>query len=535
MSPPASWLLAILLHACAPEPASEAVPRGDCDPVDGAHCLLPFPSSFFLDEDPTTPSGRRVAFGSTSLPVNDWGAPLDPTAWNRRDGFSTLGPLFALFPGVDVARLAGHGDIGASLEPGSPTLILDATTGALQPHFCELDAAASEEPERQLLVLRPATPLAHGRRYVVGLRGLVDVDGAPLPTPLGFAALRDRRPSGDPDLERQRVHFEADVFPVIEAAGVPRADLQFAWDFTTVSAEGSLADPLALRADALDRLGEDGPPFTITGVEETACDAADPIGRTLTGTLRAPLYLTSWEPGSLLTRDADDRPFYNGDVDVPFTLRVPCTLLEDPRPAAMLVQYGHGVLSSQEEVRTDYLGEVAERFGWVLFAVDWTGMKEDDFVAIASAVANDFSGFVTVPERLLQGQVEQLAAARMVLGGLATDEHFTEEGIQLISGAPLAYWGNSQGAIVGGGYVAQSPDMARAVLGVGGTPFALGCPGPWASRPSSPPCATPTRTRRTWRCCSASASRSGTRPRPRAGLGSSPAIPWPRTSPPSRC
>ena len=35
------------------------------------------------------------------------------------------------------------------------------------------------------------------------------------------------------------------------------------------------------------------------------------------------------------------------------------------------------------------------------------------------------------------------------------------------------YYGNSQGAILGGGYLGLSPDIERAVLGVGGTPYHL--------------------------------------------------------------
>ncbi|MSP54865.1 MAG: hypothetical protein EXR69_04565, partial [Myxococcales bacterium] len=77
-------------------------PRGDCNPVDDGGCLLPFPSSFFLEEDPSTGSGYRVAFGEGSLPTDKFGVHIRPDAWNVRDGFSTLGPLYALLPGADV-------------------------------------------------------------------------------------------------------------------------------------------------------------------------------------------------------------------------------------------------------------------------------------------------------------------------------------------------------------------------------------------------------------------------------------------------
>ncbi len=470
-----TFIAAAVLLGCKDQDTPATIPpRGDCNPVDGSHCLLPFPSNFFLEADTATGSGHRVSFGANSLPINDWEVPLDPTAWNRKDGFPTLGPLFAHFPGVSTDSLAGHRDIGASLEAGAHTVILDAETGERHPHFAELDVS-SEEVDSQLLILRPAQPMEHARRYVVAIKGLEDDQRQPLDAPEGFATLREALDTDDPDLERQRDHYDQDVFPVLEQAGLPREDLQLAWDFVTVSAETSLADALWIRQDALARVDEGGPSYTILDVEDAQCEDKTTIGRTITGTLQAPLYLTSWEPGSTLARDDSDQPLHTGEADAPFTIRVPCTLLEDPR-AGTLIQYGHGVLGSQDEVRTDYLGEMANAHGWILFAVDWTGMKEDDFIAIATAVANDFSDFVTVPDRLHQGQVEQLMAGRMMLGDMADDDALAEDGVPLVDREALYYYGNSQGAILGGSYVALSPDIERAVLGVGGTPFSLVLP-----------------------------------------------------------
>src|SRR4051812_14972278 len=69
-----------------PSPAGEAA--GVCDPIDPAHCLLPFPNDFFTAADATAATGRRVHLSPLALPTNVAGKPWDPTEWNRNDGFS---------------------------------------------------------------------------------------------------------------------------------------------------------------------------------------------------------------------------------------------------------------------------------------------------------------------------------------------------------------------------------------------------------------------------------------------------------------
>ncbi len=66
-----------------------------CDVLDQKRCLLPFPSDFFTVADPSTDTGRRVNFAAASMPVNSSGVPVDPTEWNRNDGFSPGTPIMA--------------------------------------------------------------------------------------------------------------------------------------------------------------------------------------------------------------------------------------------------------------------------------------------------------------------------------------------------------------------------------------------------------------------------------------------------------
>ena len=53
-------------------------------------------------------------------------------------------------------------------------VILKADTGERVMHFAELDPRAFEE-DRRALVIRPLTRLVNGARYIVAIRGLVDI------------------------------------------------------------------------------------------------------------------------------------------------------------------------------------------------------------------------------------------------------------------------------------------------------------------------------------------------------------------------
>lgn len=87
-------LLAAALGAAAllvpdTHPAGAAGRSGPgCDPLAPVECLLPFPNDWYTRPDPATDTGRRVAFGTAMLPRATAGRPIDPTAWNRSDGFS---------------------------------------------------------------------------------------------------------------------------------------------------------------------------------------------------------------------------------------------------------------------------------------------------------------------------------------------------------------------------------------------------------------------------------------------------------------
>ncbi|GDX80487.1 hypothetical protein LBMAG42_22980 [Deltaproteobacteria bacterium] len=469
-------VLLLSLFAC--DPAEDTGPSptefSDCDPIAYERCATPFPSSFYLRDDATSPTGVRVHLGATTIPYTQQGDlsyQPDPKYWNELDGFSPMGPLIVEIPGMSADNLPGHASIGASLEDGSALVLLDWDTGERFPAWAELDYAGYAIEGSRSLYIRPAMPLLNGHRYVVALRNIVDTAGAPKMPSEGFAALRDGTETDTWDIEGRRELYE-DIFTRLEADGWARSEVTVAWDFTVKSADAVGAKIGFMQEDAAARVGTSGPPYVIDSVVEYTVEENAHTWKRVYGRMTVPRYTEEDEPGTLLTRDSENMPEYAGDTTVPFTIVIPRTAETDPRPLKLL-QYGHGLLGSQDEVEGGYLSELSDRYGYILFAVNWTGMDEDDYDAVALMLLGDLSRFAMLPERSQQGYLEFAAATWMMKGAMVADEAMSVNGTALIDPSEVFYYGNSQGAILGGGYVAVSKDITRATLGVGGMPYSL--------------------------------------------------------------
>jgi hypothetical protein len=104
------------------------------------------------------------------------------------------------------------------------------------------------------------------------------------------------------------------------------------------------------------------------------------------------------------------------------------------------------------------------------------GMSKFDGLAVLRLFVARLGEFRYVPERLTQSLTNWAVALRLARGGpiAALPQLANGGGAPLVTlSTPVAYYGVSQGAILGGAYVAFSPDITRGVLGVSGTNFAL--------------------------------------------------------------
>ena len=449
-----------------------------CDPIDPGRCLLPYPNDYFTVPDTATATGRRVHFDPASMPANTNGVPIDPTDWNRADGFSPGSSILVTLGALDLARsgAAPITDIGASLHQDAPIVVLDATAGTRVPYWAEMDQhnPTMKDDERALIV-QPAVSLPEGHHVLVALRGLARPAPAasdPITASDGFRAYRDRLATGQGALEARRRHFE-ELFAGLDTAGVHRGDLQLAWDFTVASTRDRSERVLAMRDDALAQLHDAAPAFSVTSV----VTPDDPrVGRRVQGTFRMPSYLTGdGSVGSTLELGADGLPRENGTIALPFACVIPAISLRDSAATAARASiYGHGLFNDESEIDAGAVRDMAQEHDIVFCGSRWIGLSSDDPVFMGG-VLTDFSHFPSTADRLQQAIVASIVLGRLMTraNGLLSNPAFQRDGHPVYNPADLFYDGNSLGGVVGGAAVALSPDIHRAVLGVPGMNFSL--------------------------------------------------------------
>lgn len=495
-----------IVVTCSVDPATVDVKNADrCDFLDPAHCHFPFPSDHFTVLDPSTATGRRVALHPASMPVNKsvdlspaigappgtlvtpGDVPIDPTEWNRNDGFSPGQMALTYVPGLDLAA-TGIGPIThmeRSLDPDSPLVVIDADSGERHLVWGELDAYATTDATRAL-ILHAGVNYREGHRYIVALRDLKDKDGNLLEPSPAFQVYRDAVPSAVPAIEARRERMEQ-ILGTLSAAGIARESLYIAWDFTVASRRNLSERVLHIRDDAFAALGDEAPSFTVTKVTQNP-DANR--SRRIEGTFTVPSYLD--KPGG-----ASGAAFYYAQPDdglpdrmnadatqqANFICNIPRAALADGEDATSPVTpgraalYGHGQQGSAGQVNGGAAtGELSNLYNFVFCATDFIGMASDDDLNILTLVT-DYSRMNTVADRVQQGLLNNLYLARLMIHpkGFVADANFRggPQDEPLIETSDVFYYGISQGGILGGSLIAVAQDIRRGVLGVPGMNYSL--------------------------------------------------------------
>ena len=480
----------------AGKPGSPPLLGEDCDPMVPTECGFPFPSNVWTTPDTTMLNGMHVAFGTTTLPVSaqgirvgstgiclpDGGAPPDAgnngpdgsatqcrksDSFTTRDGFSPGGTILTHMPNATVTGLPGVGSIAMSVLTTSPTILMEADTGVLVPHFSELDVSGNDATEEAFMI-HPAQRLKDGTRYIVAIRNVVDATGKPLPANAAFAALRDGTPSTDISVGRRRALY-ADILGKLTANGVEKSTLQLAWDFTTSSEANTTGWLVSMRDQALAAVGTQGPSYTITKVEDNPNQW---IRRRLTGLMTVPLYLTSAGSPANIVFGANGLPKQNGTATFQFLVHIPNSLVTSGKPGA-IIENGHGLLGSETEGQDGYLAQICDREGYVAVAVNLIGLASDDQNGVVTDVGGDLAMFEQQVERQHQGLVNELLAMRMMIGRMSTEPETIFNGLPTIDPTKYFYRGDSQGGILGATFMALSTDVTRGFLGEPGAPYSL--------------------------------------------------------------
>ncbi len=448
-----------------PEEAREEWPLIGCDPLVPSYCAAPFPSNVFTVEDESTATGRRVELAAELLPAGS----AAPDPWNELDGFSPGIAISTHFPdltpgSLTASNVATAANIPRSLEADSPTVLLDAATGERVPHWVDLDATGSDDGQR-MFMLRPAVRLKDASRYIVVIRNLLDDAGTPIPATDGFAALRDRTDSEDPDIVSRRPLY-GDIFMHTTEAGIDRDGLQLAWDFSTTSRENNTAWMVHMRDEGLDLVGAEGPSYTITSVDDE-WDEDGLIAHRIFLDMEVPMYLDQPDPLATLQFGDDGMPEPSGTAMFEVEILIPTSAAETPvRP----LQYGHGLLGSKAQIESGHFRPFINDYGYALFGVDFIGFASDDELFVGAMLGNgQFDDFKKVIDRQHQGMLNSLVAMRMMLTSFANDPTYGA----LIDPTDGYYLGISQGGIYGPSYMALSTDITRGTFGVPGMPYGV--------------------------------------------------------------
>ena len=444
--------------------------RGDGCGYDPENCLLPFPSDRQAVNDQSTITGRRVALKPEWMPANASGKHVNPVEWNRNDGFSPGQSLIVRVPGIDLAQtgIAGIGDIESSLDADAPIVIWDNMSKTKVPYFAELDANAAAGSADQVLYIRPAVNYQPGHNYTVGLKGMKNAAGALLPSPAAFDRERDWMLAEDD--EALWPGDRADIVPMtfdlynLHQLGMAIQDVYLAWNFTVASTANTTERMLHIRDDALASLGAAAPAFTVDTVTPNPRDG---VLKRIQGTFQVPLYLTgAGQPGQGFKTGSDGLPVRNGSFTAKYDCEIPTTATTTPSRATI---YGHGLFGGLGEVRSGPQAAMVANKGLTYCATDWIGMAEED-IGNALTILNDLSTFNTLPDRSQQGILNTVFLGRLLTDddGFVSNEWFRNGSDPLIDTSDLFYDGNSQGAVIGGAFVAVDPKVSAGVLGVAG-------------------------------------------------------------------
>lgn len=469
-----------------PPPVYEAPGDGlpdACHPLRTAGaCSTPFPSAHFLRADSSTATGYRVALAPAAMPASAAGGPLTVEPWNRLDGFSPATPIVAWFPErIDVGTLPQQDALAGSVEASSATLLLDLDSGALVPHFAELDMSADiGDEERQPMMIRPARHLTPATRYAVAITTRVRAVGGAAPTsPDGFQqALRG---ATSPDAAVSATLADArEAAAAFGARGVPSEELLLAWTFRTASLGAITAPVLAMRDAALAAAGESGSGYVIESVE----DAPRPdVAKRVRGTYTVTSFLTTdsrTEAETALQRDASGAPLARGPGQFPFDLIIPARATSSP--AMPLLIYGHGLLGSALDGFSGHVRQFCNDKGWVCIGTDFIGLSEAEAAGVGANAAaleaiKDVGKLPWITDRMQQALVNTMVLVRAARAILADPRTFVDAPGGARSAhdpaLPTQYYGISQGGIFGASFLGYSPDVARGVLQVGGSGFSL--------------------------------------------------------------
>ena len=438
-----------------------------CDLTNQIHCMLPFPSGFFLDDDESQITDYKLNITGEAIPDTNSAQSDNMIILDRLDGFSPSTQIFTAFSSTpNITEMADQFNIPPSVHINHSSILLNLDTGEFVHHWIELDARA-EEGEDTLIFVRTLQGLDHDAAYAVAFRNLLDANGEEIQPEDGFLALRDNQATNSLQIESQREDYEY-LFEKLEQSGVPRSNLQSAWWFHTASTKSILKDLFSIRNDAENRLGDVGLGCTITNVMEDYGEDNTTL-RVIQGTVTTPQYMETEYARSPMVRNEDGDPMFVENREIDFSMMIPKSLAENNTSGPISV-FGHGLFGDSDAYvkngRT-----IANEYQTVLLATDFKGWSSDGDQDAMTFALMDLKEFQYQQERQMQAVINHLAMIRTIAGGQCDEEYFKHNGTMLIDFEKINYIGISLGGLRGPSLLSMIPELEWGVLWVGGTSF----------------------------------------------------------------
>ncbi len=460
------------IAGCGDEPTFSAPDRAEgdrtpqsaaCGDSDEMRCLLPWPSSHYLEKDPTSKTGVRISVAPTSLQFED-----DPASLSLADGFSRITPIVAGFKSpLDPASVGAPGSTSMRLLLAQHDHPKKGESVPLR-----MTTIPGEDPVTETLVLGyPLRPLEPAADYVAVVMDDLRADG-------GGALTASRTTRIALGLDKAASQEEADLYgyhaptrALLEKAGIDLNRVLRVFDFTTRSADDALKRLKDMREAAIAAVDAG----TVNVVVDSFDIPATPgIAAILKGRLTG---LPSFrEDDGDIAVDADGKVVQNGTREAPFRVMVPKGV-GDYR----FLMWGHGTGGDYDDDSFDDIiagkgaGKVSIRFN------GWTG---DDLIGTFAAVVRVFEGTHRSTAALMTSIADGAAIERAmskVIGDTLAAPTLGGGANPLASRRPddsIPLWaGGSLGGTMGLVYASADPIMHHAVLNVPGAGWTHFVPG----------------------------------------------------------
>jgi hypothetical protein len=219
-----------------------------CDPMIQKTCLLPYPSSYYLQPSTSTASGYQVAIPSSAMPFTKRGVQITAKySANFYDGFAVGSMILWAFDhhqSLDNSQLISYDSIPLSQHINSTTLLININKLSFHSHFSEKDFI--DQNNDAMGYMMPSPSLHFNTTYVALVKGLKnqkqnqflkssDLTQDYLTAYLTSSTVIPPHLSND----KRYIRFQTIYFPLMEQLGINLTDtsdpIQIIWDFHTAT------------------------------------------------------------------------------------------------------------------------------------------------------------------------------------------------------------------------------------------------------------------------------------------------------------